>query len=152
LIGTGLEESSLRRQAAELHLQSQVEFLGARNGEQLVHLLSDCRIPVVPSLWPEPFGIVALEGIACGCVVVGSSLGGLPGAIGPCGVTFPNGDDAALAARLHELLSAPARLSALRAEAPRHLARYKADAIAEELLQVMMEAHAMFRPLRLACR
>jgi glycogen synthase len=152
LIGTGPEESSLRRQAAELDLESQVEFLGVRNGEELVGLLNECRILAIPSLWPEPFGIVALEGIACGCVVVGSSQGGLSGAIGPCGVTFPNGDDAALAAQLHDLLTAPGRLSALRAEAPRHLARYKADVVAEELLRVMTDAHAVFRPLRLACR
>ena len=36
------------------------------------------------------FGVVALEGIACGCVIVGSEGGGLEEAIGPCGVTFPN--------------------------------------------------------------
>ncbi len=42
-------------------------------------------------------GIVALEGIACGCVVIGSQGGGLKDAIGNCGLTYPNGDVAALA-------------------------------------------------------
>ena len=43
------------------------------DGAALAALLNQCRILVVPSLWAEPFGIVALEGIACGCVVVGSA-------------------------------------------------------------------------------
>jgi glycogen(starch) synthase len=135
VIGTGPEETRLRREV-ELHgLQCQIEFVGSCEGEKLVTLLNDCRILVVPSLWAEPFGIVALEGIACGCAVVGSANGGLPDAIGPCGITFPNGDDAALADRLAELLGDPARLSALRAPAAAHLALHTADAIAEAWLR-----------------
>jgi glycosyltransferase involved in cell wall biosynthesis len=152
LIGSGPEECSLRRQAAELHLGSRVEFLGVQKGEQLVRLLNECRILAVPSTWEEPFGIVALEGIACGCVVVGSSLGGLPDAIGPCGVTYPNRDVAALAARLRELLSDPALLSALRAQAPRHLARHTGAVIVDRLLEIMAEEHAAFRSPRLVWR
>ena len=36
----------------------------------------------------SPHGIVALEGIACGCVPIGTAEGGLPEAIGPCGRSF----------------------------------------------------------------
>ena len=49
-------------------------------------------IMIVPSIWEEPFGVVALEGIAAGCAVVASQGGGLPEAVGPCGILFPNGD------------------------------------------------------------
>jgi glycogen(starch) synthase len=94
-----------------------------------VNLLNDCIIVVVPSLWPEPFGIVAREGIACGCVVVGSALGRLPDAIGPCGVAFLNGNHVALAGRLTELLRSPQQIAALRARAAAHLARHTADAV-----------------------
>jgi glycosyltransferase involved in cell wall biosynthesis len=64
---------------------------------------------VVPTREGEGFGVVALEGIACGCVVVGSTCGGLPEAIGPCGRTFKNGDPSALAEVLHDLLTQPER-------------------------------------------
>jgi glycogen(starch) synthase len=147
LIGNGPEEPMLRRQVAELGLESQVEFAGQQTGEELVMMLNDCRILAVPSLWAEPFGIVALEAIACGCVVVGSADGGLPDAIGPCGLTFPNGDDTALANRLMELLHDPVQLAALRAHAPAHLARHTSDAITEALLRVMIhERTASCRP------
>jgi glycosyltransferase involved in cell wall biosynthesis len=45
------------------------------------------------------------EGIPCGCVVVGTNLGGLPEAIGPCGVTVPNADTSAMARALRSLLA-----------------------------------------------
>jgi glycogen synthase len=137
LIGSGCEEAALRREVFKCGLERQVEFTGPQRDEELVALLNDCLILVVPTLWAEPFGIVALEGIACGCVVVGSADGGLPEAIGPCGVTFPNGDDTALADRLSELLRDPARVAALRAQAPAHLARHTADMVAEAWLRVM---------------
>ena len=37
---------------------------------------------VVPSRWKEPFGMVAVEGLACGCRLVVSEGGGLPEAAG----------------------------------------------------------------------
>jgi glycogen synthase len=135
VIGSGPEEPRLWREVELQGLQCQIEFVGSCEGEKLVTLLNDCRILVVPSLWAEPFGIVALEGIACGCAIVGSANGGLPDAIGPCGITFPNGDEAALADRLAELLGDPGRLSALRAPAAAHLALHTADAIAAAWLR-----------------
>jgi glycogen(starch) synthase len=137
LIGAGPEEPALRRQAEALGLLDRVEFAGPRRGAELAAVLNDCQILVVPSLWAEPFGVVALEGIACGCVVVGSAGGGLPEAIGPCGVVFANGQPTALAERLAELLRNPQHLDALRAAAPAHLARHTADTVAAAYLAVM---------------
>jgi len=137
LIGSGPEEAALRRQAVALGLADRVELSGPRRGAELAALLNECCILVVPSLWPEPFGVVALEAIACGCVVVGSAGGGLPEAIGPCGLTFPNGDAATLAQRLSQLLREPGRIAALRQAAPAHLARHSADAVADSYLRVM---------------
>ena len=93
VVGDGPEAPRLREQAARLGLDGQVEFLGLRRrGGELVEILNRHRILVVPSRYNEPFGIVALEAIACGCAVVGSAGGGLKDAIGPCGETFRNGD------------------------------------------------------------
>ena len=137
IIGSGPEEQVLRTQASFLGLTDRVEFAGPLSGEALVRRLNEARILVVPSLWNEPFGIVALEGIACGLAVVGSAGGGLPEAIGPCGLTFPNGDTAALAARLAELLREPSRIAQLLAAAPAHLARHNPAAAAAAYLVVM---------------
>jgi glycogen(starch) synthase len=85
VIGEGPCRNDLEERVRKLGLADQVEFLGAIVGEPLVNILNRHKILVVPSSWNEPFGIVALEGIACGCMVIGSSGGGLPEAIGPCG-------------------------------------------------------------------
>jgi glycosyltransferase involved in cell wall biosynthesis len=101
---------------------------------ELVKLLQEHKILVIPSRYDEPFGVVALEGIACGCVAVGSSGGGLPEAIGSCGVTFPNGDANALAQALEQLLRQPDEQRRLTANAPQHLARFHPTVIAEAYL------------------
>jgi len=91
----------------------------------------------VPSRYQEPFGIVALEGIACGCVVVGSEGGGLREAIGPCGLTFPNGDASALARCLAQLLRDDESVRALRRPAAQHLLRFRRAKVAGEYLRLM---------------
>jgi glycogen synthase len=91
----------------------------------------------VPSRWPEPFGIVALEGIACGCAVVGTAPGGLPEAIGPCGVTVPNADTSVMGRALRSLLEDDSLLAAYRSCAPVHLARHSRSEVARSYLRVL---------------
>ena len=140
VIGDGPEAPRLREQARRLGLAGQVDFVGTRTDDELVALLNEHQLLVVPSRYREPFGIVALEGIACGCVVVGSVGGGLADAIGPCGRTFPNGDAAALAAVLAELLGDEPARRRLREQAPAHLARHTGAAVARRYLEVLAKA------------
>jgi glycosyltransferase involved in cell wall biosynthesis len=136
VIGEGPEEQRCRAAAAAAGVAGQIEWGGARIGEDLAAALNAHRVMVVPSLWREPFGIVALEALACGCAVVGSSGGGLPEAIGPGGRTFPNGDARALAASLRATLAdLPAS-----AAVSEHLRRHTRRAIAERYLAVLEEA------------
>ena len=63
---------------------------------------------VLPSLsrrnWVEQFGRVLIEAMACGVPVVGSESGEIPSVIGDAGLTFPEGDSAALAKHLARLM------------------------------------------------
>jgi glycogen(starch) synthase len=138
--GEGLERALLEKQISRLGLESHVQFIGQQSSSELAKILNRHRILVVPSRWPEPFGIVALEAIACGCVAVGSAEGGLPEAIGPCGVIFPNGDPRALADVLARLLTDPARYDALRRGAAAHLARFTRRYVANLYLETMKTA------------
>jgi glycosyltransferase involved in cell wall biosynthesis len=135
VIGGGPEATALREQVERLGLSGQVRFLGVRTGEELVEILNRHRILVVPSRYHEPFGIVALEGIACGCVVVGSEGGGLKQAIGPCGDTFRNGDLEDLARVLGERLRHPERDAECLEQAEAHLARHSAQRATEAYLR-----------------
>ena len=140
IIGEGPEETELRRLVVELDLKPHVNFVGRLEGEQLVTELNAHNILVVPSRWNEPFGIVALEGIACGCVVVASAGGGLEDAVGPCGLTFSNGDTGALARCLEELLSNPDRIDEMRQHANLHLAKHSKAQVVSSYLEVIEKA------------
>lgn len=140
IVGSGPEERQVRLSLADLGLDAQVSFAGTVTGESLVRMYNRHRILVVPSRYREPFGMVALEGIACGCVVVGSSGGGLAEAIGPCGVTFPNGDAGALAARLDELLANPRLGDPLRQAAPAHLEAHRVSTVANTYTELLRSA------------
>jgi glycosyltransferase involved in cell wall biosynthesis len=136
IVGSGSEEPRMRALARTLGLEPQVDFVGAKNPTEVAELLNRHAILVVPSRYDEPFGVVALEGIACGCAVVGSSGGGLPEAIGECGVTFANGDIEALADALEKLLRDSDERRRLAANAPQHLARFYPTTIANSYLDL----------------
>lgn len=140
IMGTGEEDANLKRQVTDRGLEDVVRFTGSLTGQSLVSELQRHEILVVPSRWKEPFGLVALEGAACGCVVVGSDGGGLKDAIGPCGLTFPNGDLDALVERLKELLTDRSRLEEYREAAPAHLAQHRPESVVAKYLAVLQEA------------
>lgn len=125
LIGDGPERGPLEQQAQKLGITGQVRFLGNLPPEQVALELNRHRVLVVPSRWNEPYGLIALEGLACGCRVVGSQGGGLPEAMGGLGWTFPNGDGAALARVIVEAMATdreqdPDYLSALQSHLEPH--------------------------------
>jgi glycogen synthase len=140
LVGEGPEEKRLREQARSLGLADRIGFRGTLTGEALVAELNRHRVLVVPSRYNEPFGIVALEGIACGCVVVGSAGGGLAEAIGPCGRTFRNGDAADLARVLGEVLRHPERDGDYLRHAPEHLALHSSERVAAAYSRALSDA------------
>ncbi len=140
IIGSGPEAARLYQQVEDLDITEQVYFAGVKVEQELAQLLNAHQILVVPSRWQEPFGVVALEGIACGCVIVGSEGGGLKDAIGPCGVTFPNGDVNALTKALADLLTYPDNLSIYKKKAASHLSRHRKAEVAKAYLQVFERA------------
>jgi glycogen(starch) synthase len=142
IVGSGPEEANLRKLSAQLGLDRQATFVGQQSGNALAQTLNRHRVLAVPSRWAEPFGVVALEGIACGCVVVGSQDGGLKEAIGPCGLTFENGKVDEIAAQLRRLINEPETRANLLKNAPEHLPKFQSDAIATAYLRVMRKVIA----------
>lgn len=142
VVGEGPEHPLLAERARRLEIAERVEFIGTRTGEELARIFNRHRILIVPSRYNEPFGIVALEGIACGCLVVGSAGGGLQEAIGPCGLAFRNGDATELARVLAPLLRDPAAGRELLARAPGHLEAHSSRRIGREYVRVLEEVAA----------
>lgn len=130
IIGIGSEDAALKRQVADSRLEELVQFAGALRGEALARELNQHQVLVVPSRWAEPFGIVALEAIACGCLVVGSAGGGLPDAIGGCGITFKNGDADDLARAIREMVTNSDLAARCRQAVPVHLHNHRSETVA----------------------
>ncbi len=137
IVGSGPEEAAFKDQTKLLNLSDQVVFAGPRRGEELARLMNAHQIMVVPSRWNEPFGIVALEGIACGCVLIGSQGGGLVEAIGPCGVTYPNLNAGALAGKIQQVMADPDLQKACRASAQQHLLLHEKSQVAQSYLDII---------------
>ena len=142
LVGSGPEESFLRTQVERLKLHNQITFMGSKSGDELARIMNAHRIMIVPSRWNEPFGVVSLEGIACGCVIVGSEGGGLKDAIGSCGLTFPNNNSTGLAVHLEHLLTGNGVLEKYRQFASEHLNSFKGIVVAQRYLRQFEEALA----------
>ncbi|MGJ7548726.1 glycosyltransferase [Pseudomonas alloputida] len=54
-----------------------VKFIGRVRQEDVVDLYRQIDVLFAPSTWPESFGLVTREAVACGCWVVASDLGGI---------------------------------------------------------------------------
>ena len=61
---------------------AQVRMAGYRDHPEVLDAMARTAIMVVPSRWPEPFGLVALEAMASGAAVICSPRGGLPEVMG----------------------------------------------------------------------
>lgn len=103
IAGDGPEKTKLEQLAVSLQLSHKVQFIGKVQAAQLVDLLNNAEVMIVPSL-VEPFGITVLEGLACGCRMVVSKTGGLPEAAGGYATLFEKGKTDSLAAAIEQTL------------------------------------------------
>jgi glycosyltransferase involved in cell wall biosynthesis len=102
---------SIRVQAAA----AGVRMSGYHDHPEVLEALTRAAIVVVPSRWNEPFGLVALEAIACGAPLIVSPRGGLPEVAGDAAVYVDPDDPSAIAAAILALAGDPAWRAALSA-------------------------------------
>lgn len=135
LAGDGPDRRGLEREAGESDGRVSASFPGWVDARERAALLSRASLVAIPSIWPEPFGLVGLEASALGVPAVAFDVGGIGewlthdvnGRLAdPAGGSAALGDaiaailsDAALRARL----SAGARDAARHFTADAHIAR-----------------------------
>jgi glycosyltransferase involved in cell wall biosynthesis len=78
-----------------------VEWIGELSGPDRDRLMAESHAVLMPGSWPEPFGLVAIEALACGTPVLARRVGALPEIVRD-GVDGFFGDDAAQLAFLLE--------------------------------------------------
>ena len=103
----------------------------------MVDELNQHSFQFIPSIWEEPFGIVALEGIACGLIPIASDGGGLPDAVGRAGVIFKRGQLDSLIAVTTGLLRSDQQQEQCLKAAPRHLAKFSSKTITRQFIDVL---------------
>jgi glycosyltransferase involved in cell wall biosynthesis len=130
----------LQKMADRAQVSDRVHFIGARRDVHRVMALAD--IVLVPSVWQEPFGLVAAEAQLLGVPVIASNRGALPELMGggQLGIVFDANDPAALAAAI-DRMSRDAELRARISNAARIHAghRYSCQRWNRELASVLGE-------------
>ena len=66
-----------------------MEFIGEINERQKASFLGSARALLFPIDWPEPFGLVMIEAMACGTPVLAFRCGSVPEAVSYTHLTLP---------------------------------------------------------------
>ena len=129
--------ASVREFAAELGVSERVHLLGAIGRPDIPAILRSASV-VCCTPWYEPFGLVALEAMACGVPVVATAVGGLAETVvdGVTGLLVPPRDPAAIASALRRLMDDTPSVARMRAAALRRSRRYGWPEIAARTLRV----------------
>jgi glycosyltransferase involved in cell wall biosynthesis len=136
--GDGAERSKVAAMAKKLDIA--VEFAGWVNDAVRRTLIRDADLLVVPSLWPEPFGLMGIEAGALGMPAAGYAVGGIPdwlipGISGELAPADPPTVDG-LAAAIVRALKDPAHYNRLREGAWTTARSFTMQAHLEKLQQV----------------
>lgn len=92
-----------------------VSMPGWKPHAEVLAAMAAAAIVVVPSRWPEPFGLTALEAMACGAALICAPRGGLPEVMGQMAVPIDPDDPADIATAIRMLADDPARRAAIAA-------------------------------------
>jgi phosphatidylinositol alpha-mannosyltransferase len=140
VIGDGPLRERLQRHVSSRGLGDRIDFLGRVDDQHKFAMLARARVACFPSLFGESFGVVILEALAAGAdVVLGGDNRGYRCLLDGDSLVDP-GDTPAFAAALGRLLDdgdARRRLGAYQRES---LARYDAELVIDEVLDVYTAA------------
>lgn len=140
IIGDGPELERLKIMAQQLELSEHITFTGTLKSTEITAVLNRHKVMIIPSNGKEGFGIVALEGLACGCRIIASDSGGLAEAVGDFGQLFQPGDVHQLNGLLKEALQNINQPNYSQEELAAYLDDYKTQVVAQKYLSVFGSA------------
>lgn len=114
-----------------------IRWVGTLDRTAMPGFWRSVHIACVPSVWSEPFGLVALEAMACGRPVVATDRGALPEVVADAGAIVPAGQPEALAAAVVRLLKTPASLEPMGQRAATRSREFEPSARAAQLLSLV---------------
>jgi glycosyltransferase involved in cell wall biosynthesis len=147
LCGDGPQLAKMRRLTSRFGISQRVRFTGWLSADDLARELADASVVAVPSVWPEPFGIVGIEGFQAGRPAVATRTGGIGDWLqdGISGLMVEPGDARGLARALDDLLADPARQERMGAAGRAHtLASFSPERHLPALLRAYARARERF--------
>lgn len=135
IIGDGPEKANLKQLTKNLNLTDYIIFEGTLQGEQLAIQLNKCQVMVIPSMQNEGFGIVALEGLACGCKIIAADAGGLREAVGGHGEIFEMANEIQLYLLLQKFLKNRTSYTLQQDDLSAYLENHSSSSVADKYLQ-----------------
>lgn len=128
-------------------LPRNVFFLGQWPHSAVIEAWRRSLFALVPSVWPEPFGIVALEAMAAGRPVIASRIGGLADVVidRETGLFVPPGDPAALHDAIRQLVDDDGLRQRLGLAASRRAGEFRADVVVPRVEEVYRRVLALKR-------
>jgi glycosyltransferase involved in cell wall biosynthesis len=124
-------------QALAAQLGVVFDYHGFRDAAQLRDLIDACSAVAVPSLWPEPFGLIGIEAQARGRPAIAYDVGGIGEWLGQAGAVVRVGDERALARAIQSVCS-PAAWPAFARAAFAHSAAFRLNAHLDLLLRALL--------------
>ena len=86
-------------------LGKRAKMTGFVDSKKLNKIMSDSSVIVIPSVWNEPFGLVAAEAMSNGIAIISSNSGGLPEIIRDNGILINNINSKKIAIQIKKLIS-----------------------------------------------
>ena len=127
-----------------------IEFLGYRSHEEVIKIVQQASLMVIPSEWYETFGMVVIEAYQCGTPVVASRIGSLAEIVidGKTGMLFEPGNASDLASKVNKMMKSPgiAKEMAVNAKALFN-EKYTAERNFKMLLEIYHDVIEHFVPL-----
>ena len=118
--GDGFE--AVQQCIAELELGDCVKAVGEVTMEEKLDLFSRTQLYLQPSRF-EGFGLATAEAMAAGCCVITTEVGEVPTVVGDGGAYVQPGDSEGFADTIDDLLSHPAKVSAIKSRAAERIQR-----------------------------
>lgn len=142
LVGDGDMRPSLEALVQELGIADRIRFLGSLPPDAIGAYRRQSAVVVVPSLWPEPFGLVGPEAMLMKRPVVANRVGGIPEWLkdGETGILVEPGDVEALAAAINRLLIDPELARTMGEAGYRAAQQWLPERHGENILRVYEEA------------
>lgn len=141
LIGTGPEEDKIKQLLQKLKIEENTTFFLRRpyEGIPLYHAAADFFIlPSAPTpIWQEQVGMVFLEAMASGSVVLGGLSGSIPEIIGEGGILVQPADWYGIYQKVQDLLNNPSKMDTLGRKGRQRVEQKYSIKAASEKLRLM---------------